>query len=137
MLSQALGRNTSPALGFALALALIIGATPEPARATDSGDTPPGLVVSSPAFGAGAPLPEVYTCYNAFEPSPPIGWLGGPSAARAYALTMDAPERPDGVLAQWVVYNLPAQVTSLAEDTPKVERLPGGALQGRNDLGNV
>jgi hypothetical protein len=119
----------------ALAVLLVAGASASDPPVKTGGV--PELRVSSDAFRAGEPLPQQYTCYNVLEPSPPINWSNGPPGTRAYALIMDAPERPGGVGTQWLVYNIPFDVADLVEALPAVEQLANGASQGRNDLGKV
>lgn len=97
----------------------------------------PNLVVRSPAFPPGGTLPTTVTCENIPEPSPPLTWAPGPPGTRSFALVMDAPARPGGILSHWLVYNLPPDRPELAENLPKTDRLPNGALQGRNDGGTL
>lgn len=48
----------------------------------------------------------------------------------------DAPDpaKPQRVYVHWVVYNIPAQTKSLAENASK-SGMPAGAVQGKNDWG--
>jgi Raf kinase inhibitor-like YbhB/YbcL family protein len=95
------------------------------------------VAVQSPAFAANAPIPAKYTDYGE-KISPPLAWSGVPPAARALVLLAEDPDagepRP---YVHWLLYNLPATMTSLPESIPPTPRLPefGGALQGRNSRG--
>jgi len=84
--------------------------TPPPARLAAR-----GIAVTSPAFGPGEPLPVKYTCDGAGI-SPPVAWEAGPDGTQAYALSLWH-TTPDGVKSYWVVYDIPADVTRLPEDS--------------------
>ena len=92
--------------------------------------------LTSSAFAANGAIPAKYTCEGA-DVSPPLQWSGGPANARSYALIVDDPDAPDPaapkmVYVHWVVYNIPAGTTSLAENAAKTG-LPSGASHGSND----
>jgi Raf kinase inhibitor-like YbhB/YbcL family protein len=92
--------------------------------------------LTSSAFSANGPIPATYTCEGT-DISPPLAWSGGPQNTRSYALIVDDPDAPDPaapkmVYVHWVVYNIPAGTTSLAENAGKTG-LPAGALHGSND----
>jgi Raf kinase inhibitor-like YbhB/YbcL family protein len=92
--------------------------------------------LTSSAFTSNGPIPAKYTCEGT-DISPPLAWSGGPQNTRSYALIVDDPDAPDPaapkmVYVHWVVYNLPAGTTSLAENSAKTG-LPSGALHGSND----
>jgi len=91
------------------------------------------LTVKSTAFNNGGMIPEVYTC-DGKDISPPLSWSQGPSGTRTYALISDDPDAPMGTWVHWVIYNIPANVTSLEENIPKTEKLQNGAVQGKNDF---
>jgi Raf kinase inhibitor-like YbhB/YbcL family protein len=95
------------------------------------------LRLSTAAFEPGAAFSWRYTCYNALEPSPPLDWSGIPPSAASLAVLLEAPQRPAGIDAHWLIFNIPADVVGLPEAEPKVERLGNGARQARNDFGNV
>jgi Raf kinase inhibitor-like YbhB/YbcL family protein len=92
------------------------------------------LKVTSTAFVQGAMIPSKYTC-DGSDISPPLSWTKGSEGTKSYALISDDPDAPVGTWVHWVMYNLPAGVTSLKEDIPKVKQLANGALQGKNDFG--
>jgi hypothetical protein len=91
------------------------------------------IQITSTAFADGQPIPAKYTCEGQ-NISPPLKWSGTPANAKSYALIADDPDAPVGTWVHWVLYNLTATTTELAENTPKSQQLPGGAKQGLNDF---
>jgi hypothetical protein len=92
------------------------------------------LTLISPAFSHDGAIPARYTC-EGDDVSPPLTWSGAPPATRTLVLIVDDPDAPDPkaprmTWVHWVVYDLPATATGLAEG---VESLPGQARTGLND----
>lgn len=87
--------------------------------------------LTSPAFEADGAIPERYTCKGE-NLSPPLELAGTPVAAKSLALVVRDPDAPGGEFVHWTVWNIHPDITSIAEG-----RLPLGALQGRNDFGDV
>ncbi len=92
----------------------------------------------SSAFSPNGAIPSRYTCEGA-DASPPLEWSGAPDGTRTFALIVDDPDAPDPakpqrVYVHWVLYNLPASISKLAENAAK-GGLPQGAAQGSNDWG--
>lgn len=97
------------------------------------------LKVTSSAFIQGGSIPTQYTCEGK-NISPPLSWSGLPNNAKTVALIVDDPDAPDPakprrVYVHWVIYNIPSQVSSLAENASKAG-MPAGAVQGKNDWEN-
>jgi Raf kinase inhibitor-like YbhB/YbcL family protein len=71
--------------------------------------------------------------------SPSLSWSGAPSATKSFAVSIYDPDAPTGSgWWHWVVFNIPANVTSLpkgAGDT-KSKAVPKGAIQSRTDFGS-
>lgn len=70
--------------------------------------------------------------------SPALSWSGAPAGTKSFALTVYDPDAPTGSgWWHWVVYNIPATVTSLAAGAgdPKKNLLPAGTTQGNTDFG--
>lgn len=68
--------------------------------------------------------------------SPELHWSGAPAAAKSFALTVYDPDAPTGSgWWHWVVYNIPASVTSLPAGAGSGGGLPSGATQGNTDFG--
>jgi Raf kinase inhibitor-like YbhB/YbcL family protein len=71
--------------------------------------------------------------------SPELSWSGAPAGTKSFAILMHDPDAPTGSgWWHWVVYNIPATVSSLPAGAgdPKKSLLPAGALQGRTDFGD-
>jgi len=70
--------------------------------------------------------------------SPQLRWTPGPEGTKSYAITVYDPDAPTGSgWWHWLVYNIPASVTSLEQGAGKENSvsLPQGAVQGRSDFG--
>ena len=84
------------------------------------------LAVSSPTIPAGGPIPVVNSSYGK-SVSPPLTWSRGPKGTRSYALIIEDPDAATPTpFIHWMIWNLPAGATSLAEGV-----VPAGARQGK------
>jgi Raf kinase inhibitor-like YbhB/YbcL family protein len=88
------------------------------------------LHVTSKAFDDGAMIPERYTC-DGENVSPPLEWSGTPRAAKSIVLICDDPDAPAGLFTHWILYDVPADVRTLAEGSPD------GGREGVNDFGEL
>jgi Raf kinase inhibitor-like YbhB/YbcL family protein len=91
------------------------------------------LVLKSSAFTTGGAIPGDFTCDGAGQ-SPPLAWSGAPFGTRAFALVEEDADNQSGSepFTQWLVYNMPARVTSLTVGMQARPLLPNGAQQGLN-----
>src|SRR5437762_14351836 len=94
------------------------------------------FALASTAFDHQGEIPRKYTCEGQ-DVSPPLRWSGAPPATRSFALIVDDPDAPDPraprtIWTHWVLYNIPADLASLAEDEERDGLLPG-VLQGLDD----
>ena len=104
-------------------------------------DDQPAASLLSTDFQLEAPFTEVrpkvripmkYTCY-AENLSPPLSWSGAPEGTMSYALIGEDLDHSAGLWEHWVIYNIPASVTELAEGiSTSTEVLPDGTTQGKN-----
>ncbi len=79
------------------------------------------LVLSSPAFADGDPLPNEFNG-NGAGLTPPLAWRGAPEGTQGFALVMDHIDR-DGVLkVYWTLYDLPASTTAVPTNARGVGR---------------
>ena len=91
------------------------------------------MEIKSSAFGNGETIPVKYTCDGA-DFSPSLEWTAGPAGTRSFALICDDPDAPMGTWVHWVIYDIPAATTILAEGITREKDLPGGGTQGINDF---
>jgi len=92
--------------------------------------------ITSSAFADGQMIPSKYTC-DGRDVSPPLQWDGVPETAQSIALICDDPDAPMGTWVHWVLFNLPADTTKLAEAMGPDETLANGAKQGTSDFGRI
>ncbi len=104
--------------------------SPAPPRATAPRQAAAALQLQSPAFEHQGPIPRRYTC-DGEDIAPPLTWGPAPMATRSWALIMDDPDAPAGTWDHWIVYDIPPEVTQLAEGAPPPGR------QGRNSWGRI
>jgi Raf kinase inhibitor-like YbhB/YbcL family protein len=88
------------------------------------------------AFSNGDTIPVRYTC-NGTNISPPMKWRNLPKGTRSLALICYDPDAPSGTWTHWVYYNIPPKKNRLAEHIQKMEYLPDGSIQGKNDFGKT
>lgn len=70
--------------------------------------------------------------------SPELAWGNPPAGTKSFAITMYDPNAPSGSgWWQWVVFNIPANTTSLVENAGNamLKLAPKGAIQSLNDYG--
>lgn len=66
--------------------------------------------------------------------APALSWSGAPKNTKSFAITVYDPDAPTGSgWWHWFAFNIPANVTSLAEGG----KLPGKATSLKNDYGQV
>ncbi len=100
-----------------------------------SGGKPMGIIVKSPAFSEGEFIPVEYTC-DGEDISPEILWSGAPAGTKSFVLIADDPDAPIGLFTHWIVYDIPANISHLPENMPKVYEIDS-IKQGINDFGRV
>lgn len=94
------------------------------------------LSLLSPAFQEGEKIPVKYTCEGQ-DVSPVLTWGEPPLETQTFALIVDDPDAPVGVFTHWILFNVPSDSRQLAEAVPNQDKLPSGALQGKNDFGKI
>lgn len=102
----------------------------------DAASTDP-MTLTSPAVVDGR-LAKDYTCDVSNAPSPALSWTAGPAGTLSYAVVMTdlsiaAPN------LHWIIYDVPANTTSLAAAIPKVYEpgapAPAGSKQSKASWG--
>ena len=86
------------------------------------------MKISSSAFADGSAIPAKYTC-DGSDTSPPLAFADSPSNAKSLALIIDDPDAPGGTFDHWIVWNIPANTTAIAEG-----KAPQG-VAGKNGFG--
>jgi len=132
--------NTACSLvGAILALAVWLlnpawsGAVRPASLLAPQGETYMSFPISSTSFEEGGFIPERYTC-DGENRSPALAWRDLPSGTRSLALMTDDPDAPVGTFTHWVLYNMPANLSKLAEGINKDGSISGVGTQGTNDF---
>ena len=92
------------------------------------------LTLTSPDVKPGATIPAKHV-FNGMgctgqNVSPALKWSGAPAGTKSYAVTVYDPDAPTGSgWWHWVLFNIPANVTSLAEG------VKGVGVEGNTDFG--
>ncbi|THB66717.1 MAG: YbhB/YbcL family Raf kinase inhibitor-like protein [Desulfovibrio sp.] len=89
------------------------------------------LTITSPDFEDRDMLDSLFSRRGG-NVSPAINWSGAPAGTMSYAIICDDPDAPGRRWVHWVIYNIPATETGLAQGQPKLEVLDNGAVQGIN-----
>jgi Raf kinase inhibitor-like YbhB/YbcL family protein len=84
------------------------------------------LSVMSPTFENNQLIPAKYTC-DGDDVNPPLTIEGVPEGTKTLALIVDDPDCPTGTWDHWIVWNIPATASKIAENT-----IPGN--EGMNDF---
>ena len=87
------------------------------------------LTLASPAFTEGQTIPKQYTADGA-NVSPPLSWGKASGDTQSFALICEDPDAPAGTWIHWIVYDIPANKTSLSEGVSTKPTLPDGSKQG-------
>lgn len=103
---------------------------------TQKGGITMKLTITSPAFSHLGSIPKRFTC-DGEDISPPLAWSGLPDGTKSIALIVDDPDAPDPAAPKmtwvhWVLYNMPPDVSGLAEGIGPTD-LPKGTKAGLND----
>ena len=128
-------------LAAALAMTALLAAQ-SPAAKTSPDSAAGKLMLASTDISAGGQIAEAQV-FNGFgckggNVSPALSWSNPPAGTRSFALLMHDPDAPTGSgWWHWVVYNIPASVSSLPAGAgdPQKNLLPAGVVQGRTDFG--
>jgi Raf kinase inhibitor-like YbhB/YbcL family protein len=96
----------------------------------------PPLAITSPAFAAGTSIPKIYTCSGS-NYSPALQWANAPEGTKSFAIIVDDQDAPLDTFTHWIIVNIPATQTSLAEKASPKGALPAGSLEGTNGFGKI
>lgn len=80
------------------------------------------MILTSPAFGNGERIPDLYTCDGA-DISPRLLWSGAPDGVRSFIVLCDDPDAPGGTWTHWAAFDIPADAAEMRESYPKGARV--------------
>lgn len=86
------------------------------------------FALSSPGFSHQSNIPSHYTCEGG-DHQPALKWTNPPEGTKSFTLIMDDPDAPRGTWVHWIVFNIPASITEIEEDTKSFSH---GEKQGMN-----
>src|SRR6266436_1620857 len=89
------------------------------------------FAISSTGFESGGDIPRKFTCDGA-DLSPELSWTETPPGTVSFTLIADDPDAPSGTWTHWVLFDLPAATTSLAEALPGLTSCP--AASGKAEM---
>jgi Raf kinase inhibitor-like YbhB/YbcL family protein len=112
---------------FALATALSLAAMPACAMTLKSSDVAEGVYF---------PVSEICARYDGSDVSPALSWSGAPQGTKSLAITMFDPDAHGDGWWHWLVVNIPATATGLAQGAGR-GTLPDGAVALQNSSGNA
>ena len=99
------------------------------ACASDTIQAPSTIQVLSKAFSAGGAIPARYSCQGE-NVSPDLAWSNLPAGTKTIVILCDDPDAPVGNWVHWVLYDLPASETGIADGVKAAP--PAGARHGLN-----
>ena len=73
------------------------------------------LTLTSPVFAEGEAIPIQFSC-DGDDLSPELAWAGIPDGTASLVLFFDDPDAPGGTWDHWILFNIPADLTGLAQD---------------------
>jgi Raf kinase inhibitor-like YbhB/YbcL family protein len=90
--------------------------------------------------GGTIPMAQVFNSFGCTgkNQSPGLHWSGAPAGTKSFAITIYDPDAPTGSgWWHWIVFNIPATVTSLPQNAGAANStsMPAGAVQARTDFG--
>jgi Raf kinase inhibitor-like YbhB/YbcL family protein len=91
-----------------------------------------GFILSSPIVVEGGTLPAEYTCDGA-SATLSLAWSGAPAGTKSYAVIMHHVASPDDVHWYWVLYDIPADVTSLPKNSQGIGTLGTNSVNDRTE----
>lgn len=97
------------------------------------------LTVTSTSFDDGAAMPHstAHTMAGGGHSSPDLSWSGAPDGTKSFAVTCYDPDAPTPTgFVHWVMFNIDAATTTLAEGAGTPDTAPPGAVVGLSDWGD-
>jgi len=94
------------------------------------------LKLSSSTFADNGFIPKTYTCEGTSS-NPDLSWINVPENTQSLAIILEDPDAIHGKFVHWLIYNIPANQTSLEVNLPKTSVFPNGVRQGINGANDV
>jgi Raf kinase inhibitor-like YbhB/YbcL family protein len=88
------------------------------------------FILTIAAFADSGLIPAKFTCEGA-NVSPELRWNDAPANTRSYALIVDDPDAPVGTFTHWILFDIPAERSNLAEGASAI------GVAGKNDFGRA
>jgi gluconolactonase len=91
-----------------------------------------GFTLTSPEVAAGGRLPAEYTC-DGNASTLALSWNGAPEGTKSYAIIMDHIASPTDIHWYFLLYNIPANVTSLPKNFNNIGNLGTNSVNDRTE----
>jgi Raf kinase inhibitor-like YbhB/YbcL family protein len=104
----------------------------QPVEQSTEASNYPGFTLTSPDLGSDGRLPTEYTCDGASS-TLALSWSGAPVETKSFAVIMHHIPGPGDSHWYWVLYNIPADVTSLAKNMTGIGTLGTNSVNDRNE----
>jgi phosphatidylethanolamine-binding protein (PEBP) family uncharacterized protein len=91
---------------------------------------PNGFTLTSPDVPEGGLLPVEYTCDGAAN-TLALSWSNAPAGTRSFAVIMEHVASPTDIHWYWVVYDIPANITSLPKNMTGIGTLGTNSVNDR------
>ena len=88
------------------------------------------FALTTNAFMNKMTIPTLYTC-DGKDVSPELNWSGIPANTASFVVIMKDIDAPGGIFYHWVLYNIPNNISQLAQ----AASVPTGASAGPNHFG--
>jgi Raf kinase inhibitor-like YbhB/YbcL family protein len=92
--------------------------------------------LESANFRDGEPIPREHSRDGA-DAHPALAWSDAPEGTESFALVCDDPDAPRGRWLHWILFDIPASVSSLTPGVAKAARHAAGGAHGKNDFGEL
>jgi Raf kinase inhibitor-like YbhB/YbcL family protein len=103
-----------------------------PPTSTGSQTFTSSFTLISPDVTEGGRLPVEYTCDGASS-TLTLSWSGAPAGTQGYAVIMHHVAPDNAIHWYWVLYNIPADVTSLPKNSTGIGTLGTNSVNDRNE----
>jgi Raf kinase inhibitor-like YbhB/YbcL family protein len=75
------------------------------------------FILKSTSFINMDKIPTLYTCEGQ-DISPDLRWKGAPKGTKSFCLVMEDPDASQGISDQWILFNIPSDISILEEASP-------------------